>query len=174
MPYFSIGPSIGQAHENSCWAASLAWFLKAVQGGRPDWNQTRIISLFDRYTDDNGAMRPEAMVGGWNSDTRLKMSTRVWPTPDATLNDLPLRNMPVCIAFKHMTGFAHMNVIWRNGNDGIVKCMEPFWPFPGVDGKRTGRMVERSFEHFNFGDNVVLAWARPFDGSSTSTPAEAG
>ncbi len=173
MPYFDIGPSTGQLHENSCWAASLAWFLKAVQGGRPSWNQKKIIDLFWNYTDSNGAMRPEAMVGGWNADTRLKMSTCVWPTPNATLSDLPLGNMPVCIAFKHMTGFAHMNVIWRNGNDGIVKCMEPFFPYPGVNGKRTGRMVERSFEHFNFGDNVVLAWARPFDGRSTAKPSEA-
>lgn len=173
MPYFNPGPSIGQLHENSCWAACLAWFLKAVQGGRPSWNQKKIIEEFWNYTDANGAMRPEAMVGGWNADTRLKMSTCVWPTPGPVLPDLPLGNMPVCIAFKHLSGFAHMNVIWRNGNDGIVKCMEPYWPYPGVNGKRSGRLVERSFEHFNYGDNVVLAWARPFNGGMTMQPDQA-
>ncbi len=49
--------------------------------------------------------------------------------------------------------------------------MEPYWPFPGVNGKRTGRFVEREInDHFNFGDAVVLAWANPFEGESAAPP----
>jgi len=46
-----------------------------VSQGRPRWNQTEIIAPLYPYTDDNGAIRPQAMLGGWNSDIRLKMST---------------------------------------------------------------------------------------------------
>jgi len=70
MPYFAIGPSVGKMHRNSCWAASLAWFLKAVRAG----TRPRSSPPLYPYTDDNGAIRPQAMLGGWNSDIRLKMS----------------------------------------------------------------------------------------------------
>lgn len=171
--YQSI-PSIGQAHENSCWAACLAWFLKQDTGGRPAWTQGEIIGIYHRSLDGNGAMIPEYMVNAWKNDTRLRMNTRVHPTPNATLTSLPLGSKPVCIAFKHVTGFAHMNVIWK-ATDTAVWCMEPFWPYPGTNGKRTGRFVRREIDdHFNFGDNVVLAWANPFEGQTTATPADAG
>ncbi len=110
MSYRSI-PSIGQAHENSCWAACLAWWLKAVQGGRPSWTQAKIMEVYRRSLDGDGAMIPEYMVQAWRNDQRLKMGTMVFKTPYATLDRLPIGPTPVCIAFKHVTGFAHMNVI---------------------------------------------------------------
>lgn len=173
MPDFASVPSIGQAHENSCWAACLAWFLKADTEGRPAWTQAEIMNIYRRSLDGNGAMIAEYMVQAWKNDTRLRMNTRVHPTPDPELDSLPLGSKPVCIAFKHMGGFAHMNVIWKLEGRRVM-CMEPYWPFPGQNGKRTGRMVARDLDHFNFGDNVVLAWAVPFDGRPTATPAEAG
>ncbi len=174
MANFSSVPSIGQLHENSCWAACLAWFLKASPGsGRPSWTQQEIIKTYWRSTDTSGGLFGTYLANLWSDDTRLRMATRVHATPDAELSGLPLGNKPVCIAFKHITGFAHMNVIWKI-DDRTVMCMEPYWPFPGADGKRTGRMVRRDIEHFNYGDNVVLAWARPFEGSSTSTPDDVG
>ncbi|NGM23451.1 hypothetical protein G3576_25790 [Roseomonas stagni] len=170
MSYRKI-PSIGQAHENSCWAACLAWWLKAVQGGRPSWTQAKIMEVYRRSLDGDGAMIPEYMVNAWRNDQRLKMGTMVFKTPNATLDRLPIGPTPVCIAFKHFTGFAHMNVIWPS-EGSKVWCMEPYWPFPGVNGKRTGRFVEREInDHFNFGDAVILAWANPFEGESAAPPA---
>ena len=174
MPYRTV-PAIGQLHDNSCWAACLAWFLKAQPGGRPSWTQARAIQEYERATDsDTGALRDEAVLKGWRSDTRLKMATMLFETPDPELADLPLGTRPVCIAFRHLTGFAHMNVIWRAEDTGYIQCMEPFWPFPGTDGKRTGRFVKRTFEHFNFGDRVVLAWARPANGGTSQMPSDVG
>ncbi|MEI6158954.1 MAG: hypothetical protein WCP77_03895 [Roseococcus sp.] len=171
--YQSI-PSIGQAHENSCWAACLAWFLKQDTDGRPSWTQKEIMDIYWRSLDSNGAMIPEYMVQAWKTDKRLRMSTRVHPTPDYELKSLPLGSKPVCIAFKHLTGFAHMNVIWK-ATETAVWCMEPYWPFPGKNGKRTGRFVKREIDdHFNYGDNVVLAWANAPGAGGTATPAEAG
>ena len=171
MSFTSI-PSVGQLHENSCWAACLTWFLKASPGGRPSWTQKQVITEYTRSCMPDGSMYDGAMMNGWANDTRLKMNTLLFETPDPDLADLPLGSKPVCIAFKHVTGFAHMNVIWR-ADPGYVMCMEPYWPFPGTDGKRTGRMVRRAFEHFNYGDRVLLAWARPFDGATTSSPDDA-
>ena len=173
MTNYTSVPSIGQLHQNSCWAACLAWFLKADTEGRPSWTQKEIIKTYWRSVDTNGGLIGDYVAQLWKDDTRLRMTTRVHATPDATLDSLPLGSKPVCIAFKHITGFAHMNVIWKQ-DERTVMCMEPFWPHPGQDGKRTGRMVRRDIEHFNYGDNVVLAWAVPFDGRKTSVPAEAG
>jgi hypothetical protein len=160
-------PSIGQLHGNSCWAACLAWWFKAVGGGRPSWTQREIIDVYWRSVDSDGAMKPEYMLTAWSRDQRLKMGTGVFKTPNPTLDRLPIGPTPVCIAFKHMTGFAHMNVIWPS-EPGTVIAMEPYWPYPGVNGKRTGRFVERSIEHYNYGDAVILAWANPFAGEASS------
>ena len=173
MTHFASVPSIGQLHENSCWAACLAWFLKADNDGRPSWTQKEIIKTYWRSVDQNGALFGDYSAQLWRDDQRLRMNTRVHATPNAELDSLPLGSKPVCIAFKHITGFAHMNVIWKV-DTRTVMCMEPFWPHPGRDGNRTGRMVRRDIEHFNYGDNVVLAWAVPPDGRSTSVPADAG
>ncbi|WP_426954256.1 hypothetical protein [Muricoccus radiodurans] len=166
-------PAQGQLHGNACWAACLSWWLKAMRGGRPVWDQKTIMKEYWRSIDDNGAMRPEYMVNSWCNDTRLKMSTCLWPTPDPDLYSLPLGSTPVCIAFKHITGFAHMNVIFEQSG-GFVWAMEPYFPFPGQDGKRTGRIVKREIGDYNFGDNVVLGWGRPADGRDTKRPDEAG
>ncbi|MDB5376781.1 MAG: hypothetical protein JWR00_1227 [Rubritepida sp.] len=173
MADYTSTPSIGQLHENSCWAASLAWFLKQDTGGRPSWSQQDVIGKFKNNLTTDGALIGDYLANLWSQDQRLKMSTRVHATPDAELASLPLGSKPVCIAFKHITGFAHMNVIWGLGGDDVM-CMEPYWPFPGANGKRTGRFVKRKLEHFNYGDNVVLAWANPSNTSTTATPADAG
>lgn len=170
MAKFTAVPSIGQLHNNSCWAACLAWFLKANAGtGRPSWTQPEVIKTYRNNVDTVGGLPGDYMYNLWRGDTRLRMQTCIFPTPDPELGSLPLGSAPVCIAFKHPTGFAHMNVIWRIDDDSVM-CMEPYWPLPGVDGKRTGRMVRRDISHFNYGDEVVLAWAKPFDGRATSIP----
>jgi hypothetical protein len=173
MTDYSTTPSIGQQHENSCWAASLAWFLKQDTGGRPSWSQSRIMYEYRNNLAPDGSLFGDYLANLWSQDQRLKMSTKVHATPDAELTSLPLGSKPVCIAFKHITGFAHMNVIWGLTGDEVM-CMEPYWPYPGGNGKRTGRFVRRRLEHFNYGDNVVLAWANPSGTSTTGTPAEAG
>ena len=85
------------------------------------------------------------MLNAFSRDTRIKMQAKAFETSDPLLESLPLGEKPVLIAFKHMTGFAHMNAIF-NYNGPAVTAMEPFFPHPGKDGKRIGRMVERSLE----------------------------
>jgi hypothetical protein len=174
MADYTSTPSVGQLHDNSCWAASLTWFLRQDTGGRPSWTQAEIIKQYRRAQEvGSGALLADCIVNLWADDQRLRMSTRLHATPDAELTSLPLGTKPVCIAFKHVTGFAHMNVIWSLGGDDVM-CMEPYWPFPGANGKRTGRFVQRKLEHFNYGDNIVMAWANPANTSSTATPKDAG
>ncbi len=173
MSYRKV-PTVGQAHENSCWAASLSWWLKAMAGtGRPSWTQSQVQYEFAWGADENGAMRDVAMMNSWADDTRLKMATRIFETPNEELNDLPLGSKPVCIAYKHPSGFAHMNVIWRDG-PGFCVAMEPYFPYPGTNGTRKGRFVRREYDWFNRGDRVLLAWGRPFDGAVTNWPEDAG
>ena len=43
--------------------------------------------------------------------------------------------------------------------------MEPFFPYPGIDSGRTGRILDFEIQHYNQGDNIILAWADPFAAS---------
>jgi hypothetical protein len=128
------------------------------------------MNFYWRSVDDTGAMRPTHMVPTWRmsgaTDERPEMGTGVFATPNPTSDRLQIGNTPVCIAFKHFTGFTHTQrdlAQWP----GKLRAMEPILPHPGVDGRRTGQIVDREIQHHNYGDNIILAWADPF---AASTP----
>jgi len=160
---FRSVPTEGQFDQFSCWAACLAWWLRAVRDGRPSWNQAAIIAEFNKYCDDDGGFPPEKILDVWPKDSRLKISGGVFKTDSYRFKNLPLGDSPVIIAFNYPTiGGTHMNVLFEL--DGQVSArkvtaMEPYFPYPGTNGKRTGRFEERSADFYiKDSPNIILFW----------------
>ena len=156
-------PAMGQIDKFSCWAACLAWWLKAVKDGRPSWSQTQIIAEYNKYCDDDGGFPPEKILEVWPKDNRLKISGGVFKTAAYRFARMPLGEKPVIIAFNYPTiGGTHMNVLFDYSsqmNARNVAAMEPFVPYPGVDGKRTGSIVDRTVDFYiKDSPNVLLFW----------------
>lgn len=151
-------PTVGQNDNMSCWAACLSWWLKAVQDGRPAWTQNKIIQEFDKYTQDDGGFDPMNLIDVFSKDTRLKISANVFKTDDYRFKGLPLGNKPVIIAFNHPDGGTHMNVLFGQVKRDLF-AMEPYFPYPGRDGQRTGQFVERNVDFYTGkSPNVILGW----------------
>ena len=53
----AVIPSVAQIDAMSCWAACLAWWLKALRDGRPSWTQLQAIAEYDKHTDETGGLR---------------------------------------------------------------------------------------------------------------------
>lgn len=155
-------PAVGQNDGTSCWAACLAWWLKAVRDGRPAWTQNQIIAEYNRHTADDGGFPPAKIREVWTADTRLKVSANIFESKKYWHRGLPIGDRPVMIAFRHPEAGTHMNVVFGQ-QQRVVKAMEPYFPYPGVDGKRSGRILERSVD-FYVRDNydksreIMLFW----------------
>lgn len=164
LPYVSI-PPIGQNDKFSCWAACLAWWLKAVGGGRPSWTQNRIIAEYDKHTDGDGGFPPARIRDVWLADQRLKMMVGTFNSRDFWDKPLPIGKRPELIAFVHPEAGTHMNVVF-NPMGRTVMAMEPYFPYPGSDGRRTGQILERSMDFYvkdNFARSheIMLFWPDP-------------
>jgi hypothetical protein len=156
-------PAEGQFDQFSCWAACLAWWLRAVRGGRPSWNQAAIISEYNKYCGDDGSFPPEEIMRVWQGDARLKMSCGVFKTSEYRFARLPLGDSPVMIAFNYpLVGGTHMNVVFgldSQMNARKLTAMEPYFPYPGTDGRRTGRFEERTADFYiKESPNIILFW----------------
>lgn len=148
-------PPVGQFDNMCCWAACLTWWLRAVRDGRPSWTQNQVIAEYDRYTAEDGGFAPARIKEVWTADTRLKVSANTFNSQHYWFRGLPIADKPVMIAFVHPAGGTHMNVVF--GQQGrTLQAMEPFHPRPGVDGRRTGRILERSVD-FYVKDNYALS-----------------
>jgi hypothetical protein len=157
-------PPVGQIDGMSCWAACLTWWLKAVGGGRPSWNQLKVISEYDKHTESDGGFAPTRILEVWPADTRLKISGGTFKSQHYWGRGLPIGETPVIIAFRHPQAGTHMNVVFDQ-KGRTVKAMEPYFPFPGQDGKRTGQIVERSVDfyvkdNFDKSKEIILFWAK--------------
>jgi hypothetical protein len=155
-------PPVGQIDGMSCWAACLAWCLKAVGDGRPSWNQLKVISEYDKYTDDTGGFPPSRILEVWPADTRLKISGGIFRSQSYWGRGLPIGEKPAIIAFRHPQAGTHMNVVFDQ-RGRRVKAMEPSHPFSGQDGKRTGQIVDRSvdfyvLDNYDKSREVILFW----------------
>jgi len=160
--YRTIPPE-GQFDPFSCWAACLAWWLKAVKDGRPSWNQAAILHEYTKYCDDDGGFPAEKILEVWPADTRLKISGGVFKTDKYRFARLPLGDLPVIVAFNYPDiGGTHMNVLF--GLDGQMNArkltaMEPYFPYPGINGKRTGRFEDRTCDFYiKDSPNIILMW----------------
>jgi hypothetical protein len=159
--YASI-PPVGQIDGFACWAACLTWWLKAVRDGRPSWTQLQVIKEYDRHTDDTGGFPPAKIKEVWTADTRLKVSANTFKSQHYWFRGLPIAEKPVMIAFRHPSVGTHMNVVF--GQKGrTVQAMEPYHPYPGKDGQRTGQIIERSVDfyvkdNFDKSHEIMLFW----------------
>lgn len=155
--YKSI-PTIGQNDSMACWAACLAWWLKAVKDGRPSWTQNQVIVEYSKHTEEDGGFDPLKLLEVFKKDARLKMSTGVFKTNQYIGRGLPLGDLPVIIAYNHPDAGTHMNVLFGQVARDVI-AMEPYHPYPGKDGKRTGTFAERSVDFFiKKSPNIILGW----------------
>jgi hypothetical protein len=151
-------PAIGQNDSMACWAACLAWWLKAVKDGRPSWTQNQVIVEYSKHTDEDGGFDPQKLIDVFKNDTRLKISAGVFKTSQYRGRGLPLGDKPVLIAYNHPKAGTHMNVLFGQVQREVI-AMEPYHPYPGKDGQRTGTFVDRSVDFFiEKSPNVILAW----------------
>jgi hypothetical protein len=155
---YKATPPVGQNDNMACWAACLSWWLKAMKEGRPAWSQNQIIVEYDKHTDAEGGFPPKKLVEVFSKDQRLKISAGFFDPHKYRSTDLPLGDKPVIIAFKHPQAGTHMNVIFGQLNRQVI-AMEPYHPYPGTDGKRTGTFIDRSVD-FYLGNTteIILAW----------------
>ena len=155
-------PSVGQIDAMSCWAACLTWWLQAVRDGRPSWTQLKIISEYDKHTAEDGGLPPAKIKEVWTADNRLKISAGTFNSQHYWFRGLPIAEKPVMIAFRHPQAGTHMNVVF--GQKGrTVQAMEPYFPFPGIDSKRTGCILERSVDfyvkdNYDKSKEIMLFW----------------
>ncbi|MBX3500086.1 MAG: hypothetical protein KF889_11620 [Alphaproteobacteria bacterium] len=151
-------PAIGQFDRMACWAACLAWWLKAVKDGRPSWTQSQVISEYDKHTEADGGFNPQTLIDVFKNDSRLKISAGVFKTSQYRGRGLPLGDKPVMIAYNHPQAGTHMNVLFGQVNRDVI-AMEPYHPYPGKDGQRTGIFVDRNVDFFiKNSPNIILAW----------------
>lgn len=76
---------------------------------------------------------------------------------------LPLDDAPVIVAFNDPTiGGTHMNAPFSldsQMNPRKLTAMEPCFPCPGTNGKRTGRFEDRTVDFYiKDSPNVILFW----------------
>lgn len=155
--YKSISP-VGQSDGMACWAACLTWWLKAVKDGRPSWTQNQVIKEYDKYTNDDGGFDPQNLIDVFSKDTRLKISANVFDTSNYRFRGLPLGDLPVIIAYNHPDAGTHMNVLFGQVLREVI-AMEPYHPYPGRDGQRTGMFVDRNVDFFiKKSPNIILCW----------------
>jgi len=160
MADYTQTKAIGQFDKNSCWAACLSWWLKAVGDGRPALSQLNLIAEFDKYCDpDTGGLSPKAFKDVVSKDARFKMSMSYFTASKFVGAGLPIGDTPIIVIYNYPTiGGTHMNVVFEK-RDGTVNCMEPYFPYPGKDGNRTGKFERRPTSHFLNSPEIGLAWA---------------
>jgi hypothetical protein len=156
-------PAIGQIGANTCWAACLSWWLKVMAHGyysRKWLWQEELIERFRSLTEANGSVSPRQFVEV-GKDAEVRMTVR-YVTGDTVVDDYTFE-MPCLLVFNYpKIGGTHMNVVFnRDYSKGTVQCMEPYFPFPGEDGKRTGQFVTRPLSFFFNSEEVGVGYATP-------------
>ena len=70
---------------------------------------------------------------------------------------------PVIVGFNYPTiGGTHMNVLFGLDNQMNARqltAMEPYFPYPGINGRRAGRFEDRTVDFYiKDSPNVILFW----------------
>ena len=137
----------GQIHGNACWAASISWWLKAYSlvGKRKQIDQVEMINKFGDLMQFSGALSLKAVKKVCeNAEVRIELK---FVTPNEIKNDFKF-DSPCLIVFNYpKVGGTHMNVIFNQIGE-TVACMEPYFPFPGEDGLRSGQYIRRPLSFF--------------------------
>lgn len=143
-------PAIGQHHKNSCWAASVSWWLKVMAHGysKRKWlRQEELIEKFRSLAESDGSMSTRN-IRNVCRDADIRMTIDYLSAE--TILDGCSFEVPCLLIFNYpKIGGTHMNVVFnRDYSKETVVCMEPYFPFPGVDNKRTGQFVTRPLDFF--------------------------
>jgi len=163
-PYKHITP-IKQSHRNSCWAACLAWWCKAVNNNtgitqRELRNDDELEAMYKNYggvtlrrKDENyGTLEDDEML--WLlQQARWGMSVQQFTS--LTVNDIKqkLAKGPVYIGyFDAYANGNHVNVICGfDDQTSMCEVMEP----------RTGRFVEKGIMDLTFNSAMILLGWKP-------------
>lgn len=139
--------SEGQIHGNACWAASISWWLSAMalHNKRRPKSQVDLINEFGQLLDYSGAMSLKNIKKVCQSaEIRIDLK---YVTPASLKKDFNFSS-PCLIIFNYpKVGGTHMNVIFNQSGDNVT-AMEPYFPFPGEDGKRKGQYVTRPLSFY--------------------------
>lgn len=165
MANYKSTPPVGQFDDMACWAACLEWWLRALGGGRPRWNQSDLFGRFENIAEDDGTLNVLNFMGAVRNMPGLKLTCSLFPTNRHRGQRLPVGERPVLIGYRPPddTGTApnmvHMNVVVAQSS-GRVTVMEPFYPFPGRDFHRTGVFTTRNLGFFlDNASDFMLGWA---------------
>ena len=146
---------VGQNGDRTCWAACISWWLsaQALVIKRAKKTQDELLGLFP--VQGKGVTPGQLKVIG--DSPIVRMEVEIWNSDlfQARSEDI---NVPVVIAFNYpRIGGTHANVLF-NQNGRNVWAMEPYYPCPGEDGKRTGRYVQRPLSFYC--SNIQIAVGR--------------
>lgn len=155
-------PAIGQIGKNTCWAASISWWLQVQAHGyyKRQWlRQEELIEKFRQLAEGDGSMSPQKIrtVG---QDPEIRMTIDYLSAE--TILDGCSFEVPSLLIFNYpKIGGTHMNVVFnRDYSKDTVVCMEPYYPFPGVDQKRTGQFVTRPLSFFFNSEEIGYGYAK--------------
>ena len=139
--------AVGQVDTMSCWAACISWWTQAMALNVKRRGQTQLdlIGKFMKYMGDDGGVSP-AFLKKIGADAEVRMTVEYITA--AKFKEYTDLDSPVVVVFKYpVLGGTHMNVIFNQSGD-TVSAMEPFYPLPGEDGKRTGKYERRSLSFY--------------------------
>jgi len=156
--YTKVLKAEGQFDRNACWAASISWWTAAMAQlyKRKTMWQSELISKFDHLTNEDGSM-PLAGIRKVCESAEVRAELK-YITPASLKTDYTNIDSPMIIIFNYpKIGGTHMNVIF-NQKDDTVACMEPYFPFPGKDGQRTGTYVRRPLNFFAGSQEIGIAY----------------
>lgn len=156
--YSKVLKSEGQFDKNACWAASISWWTAAMAQNykRKTMWQSELISKFDNLTKEDGTMPlPGIRQVCESAEIRAELK---YISPATLKSDYPAIDSPMIIIFNYpKIGGTHMNVIFDRKDD-TVNCMEPYHPFPGKDGQRTGTYVRRPLSFFGNSQEIGIGY----------------
>lgn len=156
--YKKILRAEGQFDKNACWAASISWWTAAMSQNykRKTMAQSELISKFDHLTGEDGAM-PISGIRRVCESSEVKAELK-YISPSKLKSDYTDIDSPMIIIFNYpVVGGTHMNVIFNQKGD-TVACMEPYFPFPGKDGQRSGIYVRRPLSFFANSQEIGIAY----------------
>jgi hypothetical protein len=147
----------GQFDRNACWAASISWWTEAMMLNykrKVTW-QSELISQFDKYTNEDGSMPLSGIRKVCESaEIRIKLE---YITPAAFKKYTGI-DLPMIIIFNYpLIGGTHMNVVF-NQKGTTVACMEPYFPYPGKDGQRSGKYIRRDMSFFANSQEIGIGY----------------
>ena len=165
--FTKIVTPIGQFDQNACWAASLSWWTWAMAMGldkRKFMSQMDLIKKFNNLCDENTGGMTKSGIRSICDSAEIRINLTY--TGSADFKKFKNINMPMFIIFNYpVISGTHMNIIF-NQKGNTVACMEPYYPYPGKDGRRSGRYIRRDLGFFCSGPQVGIGIAREYTAAS--------